>query len=39
MTMEEAMRSRHTVRRYTDRKLPQAILEPLEGRVRRNNQE
>ncbi len=39
MTMEEAMRSRHTVRRYTDRKLPQAILEPLEGRVWRNNQE
>ena len=39
MTMEEAMRSRHTVRRYTDRRLPREVLEPLEARVRRNNQE
>lgn len=39
MTLEEAMRSRHTVRRYTDRKLPQEILEPLQGRIVKNNQE
>ena len=35
MTLEEAMRNRHTVRRYTDRKLPQEILEQLQRRSKR----
>lgn len=39
MTLEEAMRSRHTVRRYTDRKLPGDIVEQLSGRIGRNNRE
>ena len=39
MTLEEAMRNRHTVRRYTDRKLPQEILEQLQRRIQKNNQE
>nr|WP_325211425.1 nitroreductase family protein [uncultured Oscillibacter sp.] len=39
MTLEEAMRTRHTVRRYTDRKIPGDILEQLRERIRRNNEE
>lgn len=39
MTLEEAMRSRHTVRRYTDRKLPGEITEQLSERIERNNRE
>ena len=35
MTLEEAMRNRHTVRRYTDRKLPQEILEQLQRRIQK----
>lgn len=38
MTLEEAMRTRHTVRRYTDRKLPGDVLEQLRERVRENNE-
>lgn len=37
MTLEEAMRTRHTVRRYTDRKLPGDVLERLRERIRENN--
>ena len=37
MTLEEAMRTRHTVRRYTDRKLPGDVLEGLRDRIRENN--
>ena len=39
MTLEEAMRCRHTVRRYTDRKLPREILEALNGRIGKHNLE
>lgn len=39
MALEEAMRSRHTVRRYTDRKLPGDVVEQLNGRIGRNNRE
>lgn len=39
MTLEEAMRNRHTVRRYTDRKLPGDVVEQLNGRIGRNNRE
>lgn len=38
MTLEEAMRTRHTVRRYTDRKLPGDVLEGLRDRIRDNNE-
>lgn len=38
MTLEEAMRTRHTVRRYTDRKLPGDVLEQLRERIRKNNE-
>lgn len=37
MTLEEAMRTRHTVRRYTDRTLPGDVLEQLRDRIRDNN--
>lgn len=37
MTLEEAMRTRHTVRRYTDRTLPGDVLEVLQERIRENN--
>lgn len=39
MTLEEAMRARHTVRRYTDRKIPGDVLEQLRERIRRDNEE
>ena len=39
MTLDEAMRCRHTVRRYTDRKLPGEVLEALDGRIQKNNRE
>lgn len=38
MTMEEAMRSRHTVRRYTNRKIPGDVLERLRERIREDNE-
>lgn len=38
MTLEEAMRTRHTVRRYADRKLPGDVLEGLRDRIRDNNE-
>lgn len=38
MTLEEAMRTRHTVRRYTDRKLPGDVLKGLRDRIRENNE-
>lgn len=39
MTLEEAMRARHTVRRYTDRKLPEDVLARLNERIQKNNQD
>lgn len=39
MTLEEAMRSRHTVRRYTDRTLPEEIAAQLGDRIGRHNRE
>ena len=39
MTLEEAMRSRHTVRRYTDRRLLGDVEEQLKGRIGQNNRE
>ena len=39
MTMEEAMRARHTVRRYTDRKIPGEVLASLRERIERRNRE
>lgn len=39
MTLEEAMRNRHTVRRYTDRKLPGDVVEQLNERLGQNNRE
>lgn len=38
MTLEEAMRARHTVRRYTDQRLPRDVLERLRERIRKNNE-
>ncbi len=38
MTLEEAMRSRHTVRRYTDRKIPEETLAALRQRIGEHNQ-
>ena len=37
MTLEEAMRARHTVRRYTDRKLPEDTADHLTGRIQEHN--
>ncbi len=37
MTMEEAMRQRHTVRRYTDRSLPPEITAQLTDRIQAHN--
>lgn len=37
MTLEEAMRARHTVRRYTDRKLPEDTADQLTGRIQEHN--
>lgn len=37
MTMEEAIRARHMVRKYTDRKLPQNIVNQLIVRINENN--
>ena len=39
MTLEEAMRARHTVRRYTDRTLPGDVVEQLKERIGQNNRE
>ena len=39
MTMQEAMRERHTVRKYTDRPIPQDIRELLGRRVSDNNRD
>lgn len=38
MTLEEAMRARHTVRRYTDRKIPGDVLTRLNERIRNHNE-
>ncbi len=38
MTLEEAMRTRHTVRRYTDRRIPEGVLAELRECIRRNNE-
>lgn len=39
MTLEEAMRARHTVRRYTDQKIPGDVLARLNERIQKNNQD
>ena len=33
MTLEEAMRTRHTVRRYTEEKIPQDLLDRKSTRL------
>lgn len=38
MTLEEAMRTRHTVRRYTEEKIPQDLLARLDERMRGCNE-
>lgn len=38
MTMEEAMARRHTVRKYTDKIIPQDIVDKLQERIAANNQ-
>ena len=38
MTIQEAMQNRHTVRRYTDRKLPEDVLRQLTERIQAHNQ-
>lgn len=38
MTLEEAMRTRHTVRRYTEKKIPQDLLARLDERMRGSNE-
>lgn len=38
MTLEEAIRSRHTVRRYTDRRIPGNVCEQLRDRIQKNNE-
>lgn len=39
MTLEEAAQSRHTVRRYTDRKIPGEVLAALRERIEKDNKE
>ncbi|MCI8482767.1 MAG: nitroreductase [Lachnospiraceae bacterium] len=38
MTLKEAMKERHTVRRYTDRPIPEEILQLLQTRILENNE-
>ena len=38
MTLEEAMRTRHTVRRYTEEKIPQDLLARLDERMQGSNE-
>lgn len=38
MTMQEAMRLRHTVRRYTDQRLPEEVRDQLTRRIQTHNQ-
>ena len=38
MTLEEAMRTRHTVRRYTEEKIPEDLLARLDERMRGSNE-
>ena len=38
MTLEEAMRARHTVRRYTEKTIPEDLLARLNGRMQDNNE-
>ena len=38
MKMEEAMKLRHTVRSYEDRKLPESFIDVLNERIELNNQ-
>ncbi len=37
MTIQEAIRARHTVRKYTDKPIPAEIAQQLEERIERNN--
>lgn len=37
MTMTEAMHERHTVRKYTEKAIPQEIIEKLNARINENN--
>lgn len=38
MTIQEAIRTRHTVRRYTDRKIPEETVLRLTARIREHNE-
>ncbi len=38
MTLQEAMRARHMVRKYTDKPLPQDVVEQLQQRINENNE-
>lgn len=38
MNLQEAMRARHMVRKYTDKPLPQDVVEQLQQRVNENNE-
>lgn len=37
MTIKEAMENRHMVRKYTDRKIPEEIVNQLTERITKNN--
>lgn len=37
MTLEEAMKERHTVRKYTDKEIPVSIVSELEAVIQKNN--
>lgn len=39
MTIQEAMRARHTVRRYTGRRLPEVVVQALRQRMEAHNRE
>lgn len=38
MTIKEAMETRHTVRKYIDRPIPQEIVQKLSERIAQNNE-
>lgn len=37
MTLKEAMKARHMVRKYTDRAIPEDVVTKLNDRVKQNN--
>lgn len=38
MSMQEAMKERHRVRKFTDRKIPASLVEKLQARAEENNE-